>query len=435
MGESLGGDSGTRLTYALIEVEAGGGFVDHGNFVVSPQASRATGASERLDALSAAEETTLDTDRFSALVRPVDELSRQRVEDFAKERAVTAFDLLRSRLQSASSSDGAATRALRLRIDRDGVYRLSVEQLSEAFDLNATTVRRGLDRGRLDLQHHGRQVAWWSDADNLFFWGELDEEDVYSNTATYWLSPGNGLKARQRQANSRPSGRRQLAVANARFERNLFAGTAASLDAEEDFWFWNVLAAGHPTVGTRNYDFDLTMPSDVGRAEITLRIFGATDEPTPLDHSIVVVLNGVEVGSHQWSGVGSETLNLEFNASLLLASGNTLSLTSQLPSGASASVLYMNDFTLQYPRELEVISELLEIESAGGAVRLTGFDSVPAVLDISRSDRPEVLAGVHHQRGSTDFDPGVGSYRIVAYAETAPRAPVVRNRDRCGRPA
>ena len=415
------------LVYALLEVEAGGGMVDHGNFEVALKAGRSASALERRADLDAATQSgELDTGQYQALTRPIDDLSRQRVEAMAVERSTMASLQQSNSLRIEGASTGAPTHAMRLLVDRDGVYRLNVDELAAAFGASASDVRQALQRGRFDLEHLGRSIAWWSDGDGLSFWGELDEDDIYSAVSTYWLSPGRGLQARQRSASAGPFTGARVGTATARIEQNVFAGTAASRDPESDFWFWNVIAAGHPTVGSRDYPFDLVGAADVGRAELEIRVFGATDEPTPIDHVAVVAINGIELSRHEWGGVGTAILHVEFSATLLNEFANTLTVTSELPAGAATSVLYMNDFTLSYPRELDVAGDSLEVDLEGGAVRLSGFGERPTVLDVSDSDRPVLLSGVRYQRGSTDFDPGVGRFRIVAFGSSAVRTPGIQ---------
>ena len=103
---------------------------------------------------------------------------------------------------------------VKIAIERDGLYSLSVDELAGWFDVPRRRIKKALSSGRLRLTNQGRPVAWTSSAHGnaLLFWGqELDS--IYTRENVYWLSMGRGARMRRaRSARARPERRRRRRV-------------------------------------------------------------------------------------------------------------------------------------------------------------------------------------------------------------------------------
>ncbi|MEL7061969.1 MAG: C25 family cysteine peptidase, partial [Acidobacteriota bacterium] len=254
---------------------------------------------------------------------------------------------------------GAA--AYHLEIEQTGWYRLSAEALGELFGADSRRARRWIRNGQLALETSGESVAWTSDVGStgLIFFGEGPESlpSAWAEVApanAYRLTQTPGLVSST--ANARPrSGARppQTYLDVLEFEQQVFPGTVAAQDPEDDFWFWAGVAAGtsHDTAAVA---FDVPNLATEGTSSLTVRLHGANRTGRTFDHRVEMTLNGNRLGTVSWAGFSHREAHFEIDSSWLLETGNTLQLQAQVVTDGEPSFVYLDGFSLKTHRLLEV---------------------------------------------------------------------------------
>ena len=99
--------------------------------------------------------------------------------------------------KNASSGIANPGSAMRIRVEDEGLYVITADQIATALGANPIDVRQWIAGSQLRLQQGGQQVAWkaGSQNDRLFFYGEAvsGNDSVYTRYNVYWLDQGAGL--------------------------------------------------------------------------------------------------------------------------------------------------------------------------------------------------------------------------------------------------
>jgi hypothetical protein len=291
-----------------------------------------------------------------------------------------------------------------LRVTADRLYRVSRAEIAAALGLKESAVRRLWPWDRLSLSCGGRPVAWFPspDGDDLFFYGRAPDSP-YTRENVYQLAPGKPLAMA-----APPAGVPLTAVAGSVFtdrldvEEDHIAAPFLFQQPEADFWFWDYLYAGHPTLGTKSFALTAPDPAPTGTAELTVRLHGATDTPAVQDHCVEVRLNGRLLGEMRWDGRQARELRFPVDPAALSVDGaNEVTLTALLGSGVPYSMVYVDGFSLDYLRSCQAEDDRLRLRAlTGGVVTVQGFRrSDVVVLDVTDPDRPSFVTAQVERSG------------------------------------
>jgi hypothetical protein len=284
---------------------------------------------------------------------------------------------------------------------------------------------RGVLAASLRLSRHGQTVAHHIEPDRatfgpgsvLYFLSEGSASNPWGE-AVYELEAGKS-GASMAVVSGAPSGvdaTEYVDEKNWRQNRYYQAGLLEALD----LWQWDLLVS--PV--EKSYPVALSDVSSSGSpARLTVWLQGASDFDVTPDHHVRVSLNGQVVGEASWEGKAPRTIEAEVPPGLLTEGGNTLSLANVGDTPAAYSMVFLNRFSLAYPRKLVAEAGALSgrFEDSGTA-RVSGL-GFGFVLDVQER-QPKWVHGAVAAPGGLSFRAEAGR-KYLAVAAAAVKTPRV----------
>ncbi|MBP7865824.1 MAG: DUF11 domain-containing protein [Acidobacteria bacterium] len=384
-----GARPGRTLDYLLVEVESGGRERTYGPFTVRVEPSKVGMAPGALPA-----------DGYERQARPAAAVPE--AGDLSAAPAPTALD---------PSKIGK----VKITVVADGLHYLDAADLAPYLGLTTQKTVRLIQRNALRLSLGGRDVATLEAGGGagLYFYGTA-ADSLFTRENVYILEPGYGLRMETVDGGSpAPAPAEQTFADTIRREVEQWPITSLFSDPAADYWFWDYLIAGNPSLGSRSYPLPSPGVADSGAAWLAVRLLGGTDT----GHHVTVELNGVDVGSVNWTGRREYELRFPVKPSQVLPEGNVLTLTARLDAGQPYSIVYLNGFELGYPRLYQAVDDVLVVRGDGHErVSVSGFSGAGVeVLDLSDPLRPKRLTGI------TVDEPARGRFR-VSFVPVSPQA-------------
>ena len=278
----------------------------------------------------------------------------------------------------------------------------------------------------LSLSRKGEPVAFFVDSasfgrgSSLYFLSEGASLTPDSQEAVYELAhqPG-GL--RMSIASAAPTGpatsfywQRLLVEQNKTYQAGL-------LDAPA-LWLWDVLVS--PV--TKSYPFTVDrLASTSAPAQMTVWLQGTSQFEANPDHHIRVSLNGIPFGEASWDGKMPQTIEADISSGVLREGSNTLQIENVGDTGAAASLVLLDRFSLAYPRATSAVAGVLEGSfTESGTVEVAGLAAGSILLDTTEG-APRWLTGATAGPGSMSFRAETGR-RYFAADPSALKAPTLR---------
>jgi hypothetical protein len=281
----------------------------------------------------------------------------------------------------------------RLVVRSSGLHALAWEDLlaatsSAGFDIASSNLM--LATSAMRLSRLGEPVAFHVEprsdrfvpGSTLFFLA--DNSSSYTKDAVYELAVATGGLRMAVGSSSRgrssapdvPLVPLSSLLATSSVEQNL-EYLPALLDAP-DQWLWGGFPVGAPG---RDYTFSLDSPAP-GTARLRVRLMGGSDTTALLDHRVRLSLNGTPLAPEAaWDGLSSFTLEADVPDGVLLHGANTLHAEG---FGEASSVVFLDRFSLDYPRSLLAVEGSLEgVAPQDGVLEPSGFDPGSVLLDLS----------------------------------------------------
>jgi Peptidase family C25 len=303
-------------------------------------------------------------------------------------RAAAAF--ARGRALGALPRPFVGATALKIGVDRDGLYFVPATSIASALGIPVGQVRADLGAQNIRLSAQGKAIAWMPASGGLLFYGRA-LHSIYASDNVYWLGVGRGASM------GLADGGRPSPVGQASFldevhaEENHLPATAVSTDPESDYWYWDYLSGGDPTYGSKTFPIT-AVGVDRGGVPGRLRIHlqGATATGVTGEHHVLARLNGTPVGEVRWEGITPAVIDVPVGATLIQEGLNTVSLDALLDSSAPYSILYVDSFDLDYPRFYDAVGASLAFRGdAHGVVTVGGFaEPGISVFDVTHPDTP-----------------------------------------------
>ncbi len=200
---------------------------------------------------------------------------------------------------TACASDPESGPSLRIEVKRNGVYRLTYDDLLGAgvpvdsiFPKNLRLMSRGKD---VAMRIGSKRPGTFSRGDHLLFFAE-GMDNQFTDTNVYWLYWGK--KAKKRMGWIKGGVRGSGAPVNSfrtrlHIEENHLIWHHTPGAPDKDYWFQQTLAA------PSTVDFSLSVPSPVSAGEeAVIRVcFQGVTTPSPHpNHHTKILLNGVLIG-------------------------------------------------------------------------------------------------------------------------------------------
>jgi hypothetical protein len=308
---------------------------------------------------------------------------------------------------------------VQLLVRDQGLYQVSFESV---FPGRRTPVLSS----SLSLSRKGQPVAFhvngpsFGPGASLYFLSEGAALTPESQEAVYELTArGGGL--RMGVGSAAPAGpptsfywRRRLFEENKTYQSGL-------LDAP-DLWLWQVLVS--PV--TKSYPFTLdSLAFTTAPSRLTVWLQGASDFPADPDHHIRISVNGATLGEASWDGRTPQTIEVDVTPGLLVEGSNTLQIENLGDTGAAYSMVFLDRFSVVYPRATSASAGVLEGGfSEAGTVEAAGLGAGAILLDTT-GETPRWLTGAIAGPVSSSFRVET-DHRYFAADVSAFRTPSVR---------
>ncbi|KHD11805.1 hypothetical protein PN36_03520 [Candidatus Thiomargarita nelsonii] len=293
--------------------------------------------------------------------------------------------------------------ALKLSIDKTGVYALTYSYFQEKLGLELSVV----DARQIYMSHQGEAVpifiageedGVFGPGDVMFFYAQAGDTP-YTRTNIYWLSLKADGSARLsfRDATPDPSHPPLTEFKKTvHVERDDLYWVKLPKDPEKDHLFWSKINA------TNSHNMSLNMRHIApGTANATIRVMmqGRTDDRSyDPDHHTQILLNDVNISDEQWNGQMEFLQEGTIPQSSIPEGHTVIQLLSVGDTGAQIDNLYVNWLEVDYIATMTAISDQLTFEAVSrqGAHQLTvgGFTSPEIfVLDVTKPEQIALLFG------------------------------------------
>ncbi len=307
-----------------------------------------------------------------------------------------------------------------LGVNEGGLYRVTFEEVMGSR-------RRGIAASKLRLSRQGEGVAYHLEPRNGTFG---------PGSVLYFLSEGSALNPNGEAVYEleEAAGSLQMAVVGAAasgegltealWETSLEESKyyQAGLLEAEDLWQWDLVMSSSPA---RTYPFTLSeVSSSTTAGELVVELQGANDFEGVSDHHLRFFVNGALAGETTFDGKVPSRVRVPVWSGVLHDGGNELRIENVGDTGAAYSMVFLNRFTVRYPRLL--VAEGGRFEGrflSGGRAEVTGLAASSMVVDSTETPR---WIGVVATAGGVAFRAEAGRKYLASASVKTPRVVPIR---------
>ena len=296
---------------------------------------------------------------------------------------------------------------LNLKVRTTGLYRVSYETLlASGLDL------AGVPSSKITLINGSQMMPVTVFTDDpagsfgpggyLEFYGQA-LDTLYTDTNIYTIQVSNApvvpqvpaLPAAPDAEASVPAYTNTLLVNNQKAYTSSAPGT--------DPWYDTALSTT-TTPKSSSFDFTVNGLADSSvPTNLNLVVWGMSTFTQFPDHHLQVSVNGVSVSDYRFDGLIAQTLSLSLPAGTLKEGTNSLSLTLPGDTGAQSDIIYLDKFSVLYPRIFLAQNGSLKFSAAGPAFTVSNLPT-PNVLVYRAGDNGMVrLASVDVHASGASF--------------------------------
>ncbi len=254
--------------------------------------------------------------------------------------------------------------------------------------------------------------------DELQFFGQRfrgpEMEQKYTDERVYWLDIGGTPGPRVAEAVVTPVGDLTPPadfLTTLRAEQNMIWWTLHTLYLDtQDTWFWERLQTGGSPGNSVTRDLPYEVPYPAPGYPATLRleeISRYNSNYSNPDHRTTIALNGVGLGTFDWSGRVRQVFETPVPAGTLVHGTNTLAVTATNPPTTTYDDIYANYWEVDYRRQFIAWNGRLDFtaEASGEQEFLVAGWSSPAVAiwDVTNPAQPVHLTGAWTQPEGTGY--------------------------------
>ncbi|MEW6207641.1 MAG: C25 family cysteine peptidase [Acidobacteriota bacterium] len=301
-----------------------------------------------------------------------------------------------SRARASAQIDLASARAVKLSIREDGWYRVKIS------DLIAAGLNPNFNPQFLQLSVGGREQALLlsgaGETAAIEFYA-TGQDNPYTDARTYWITAGNqpGQRINIINAPGEAVGPQSFPFTTEYKERSVYFSALRNGDDENFFGRAVTPAGATQQIVLKNVDTAFT-----GTALIKVSLQGVTEFPGPIDHQVLVRINGVEVGRFTFDGRQRAAGTFPVEHSLLREQSNTITMVSEAGGGDVSLFDYIR---ITYQHKLRADNDSLrftlgsqyQTESVSSNPRLTTVEDFTTplirVFDITNPASPVEMAG------------------------------------------
>ena len=300
--------------------------------------------------------------------------------------------------------------------ERAGLHGVSADALAANLDGYTTNdVIQRIAAGEFRLTCGTNELAWMPASGNtgiLFYATVIDS--IYTKQNVYWIEPGSGVVMNVEAPGPGTAVDGLTFQESLHVEEDRTANPGIFSDSEADIWFWARL------IGNSSMNLLVNLPwAQVGEGGVRVELKGSSPEPITPPHHAMISLNGLLLGSLDWSGYGVGSMT--FPATNWLAGTNTVRIEGYLQPGDTAgATFYIDSLDVSYQKKFMAFGDVLLCSAESNVVvSVGGFTRADIqVLDVTDPIRPIQLKG----DGVVIDSPGAGQWRVTF----APDSPMRR---------
>ena len=235
----------------------------------------------------------------------------------------------------ALTNEPATGISYKMRIEADGVYRLTYDALRAAGlpvdSIDPRTFKVWVQGEEIAIYVSGEGDGHFDPGDAIYFYAEM-ARTKYQDPNVYWLTydgaPGRRMSTRDVTpggAAAPPPYKRVLHLEEDRDYRR-----SVPMSENADHWYWESYFACSSIYcfpdNVKTYTFDLPhLATGSLTALLRPRLRGLTAYSANPDHHVIFYINGTQVGEGYWDGTEELTDEYTFGQNLLISGTNTIS--------------------------------------------------------------------------------------------------------------
>lgn len=276
-------------------------------------------------------------------------------------------------------------------VSQSGMYRVTYEELLAAgVDLT------GKKASDIALTQRGEPVPVLVQSGRTFGPGAYIEfygqslDSLYTHTNVYQIQINKKLAQRISSVNATSASEMPTTyyMENLRHAPNLSYNVASPTP---DPWYFALMYT-FTTPKSWDYTFELDqyLPG-VAPVSLTLDVYGGNSYYQNPDHHIQVLVNSQTVADFLFDGKTAQSLTA--GDLPILSDTNTFTVTLPGDTGASSDVIYLDGYTISYPRTLIAEQGRLAFSSDSTTLKVSGFDSPDVIVYRIDGNQPVFLSG------------------------------------------
>ncbi|MCO6450305.1 MAG: hypothetical protein J5I90_05895 [Caldilineales bacterium] len=307
---------------------------------------------------------------------------------------------------------------LRVRVDQQGLHRISYDDLAAA----------GIDGGAIAptllqlyegvqpvaIQVSGEEDGRFDPGDDILFYAAA-AKPTYDGSYVYWLMQGE-TPGKRVSSRSTPPGGALLPGYNGVLhleEQNIYYSERSN--GNGDHWFWATIRPQRNGSGSKSIQFDL-LPVNWGPVDATLRLRLMGYEPGVTD--VRVSINGYEADSFRVTDQQYVLREVKF-PHFMLNNGPNEGVITVERVGSQTNTVVLDWIEVGYVRQLAASGNRLHFKMNWPGVwrtLLDGFDEMPVVWDVSDPTQPVMIESVQNEIS----DQGVNRYGFTSDSADLP---------------
>lgn len=276
---------------------------------------------------------------------------------------------------------------LKVMVRKPGIYRVSVADMANGMARPENEIRDWAIDYNVALSSQGTAIPYYFDtaSDSLIFYGQ-GTDNWYAREMAYWITIGDGLPYTRRDPGA-GSGTSVFPV-NVRFEEDRFPFDSR-FPRPDDFYYWEFVLSGHPTLGARTFPIDLSGYVG-GPLDLRVQLIGWSETDFTPDHLAEFELNDVAIGSITFNNQDAVVADLTVPAGVAVAGQNLLTVRGVIQEGHTHSFFVLDWIEAAYDRALTPSADTIHFK-AEGAISAAAFDH-PFVLSLADPSQPVLIA-------------------------------------------
>jgi hypothetical protein len=266
----------------------------------------------------------------------------------------------------------------------------------------------GADRDRLRLTRGGQPVPVWHEGPQqvgpgtrIGFLARAIEDSLYTRTAVYRLALADAVQRGLATVHAPPgSGAARTSVRDVwtHAPNRLYAPYSPTTDP----WYAAEVYRDGGSSGSLQESFAIPPKSPVSSNErLTVRLWGGTVYPQAPDHSVRLLLNGVEVAVTTFDGLNQAVVEAPLPPGVLQSGSNTLTIELLNDTGVEYDLVMLESIEVEYEREMLAQGDRFSFELSPGSDNSAVHDRIFASEfdDLGRPARRRRIA-----RGTASAD-------------------------------